>query len=85
VSWWVYIIEADDGSLYTGITTDIARRFHQHRVGRGARYFTGRTPVAVVYTEAQDDRGAASRREAAIKRLKRLEKRQLLQDFIHYR
>ncbi|MEM9301287.1 MAG: GIY-YIG nuclease family protein [Pseudomonadota bacterium] len=70
--WTVYIIEADDGSLYTGVTTDVERRFAEHRDGpRGARYFRGRRPRAVVYTESGHDRSSAARREAAIKRLGR--------------
>jgi len=80
MSWWVYIIEADDGSLYTGVTTDIARRFREHRSKvRGAKYFNGRRPLAVVYLEPQPDRGVAQRREAAIRKLKRADKLNLKQ------
>ena len=85
-SWWVYMIEASDGSLYTGITTDIARRFREHASGRaGARYFAGRKPVAVVFLEKQPGRGDALRREAAIKRLQRHEKLALRQSAIVYK
>ncbi|MFA5630578.1 MAG: GIY-YIG nuclease family protein [Porticoccaceae bacterium] len=81
MSWWVYMIEADDGSLYTGVTTDIARRFREHQgAGRGARYFKGRRPLAVVYLESQPDRSAAQRREAAIRKLKRSDKLNLKQN-----
>ncbi|WP_438952380.1 GIY-YIG nuclease family protein [Porticoccus sp.] len=74
--WVVYMIEASDGSLYTGITTNITRRFRAHLTGKsGARYFhRGRQPVRVVYTEKASDRSAASKREAAIKKLPRLQK-----------
>lgn len=83
MNWCVYIIESDDGSLYTGVTTDIARRFAEHRRrGRGARYFNGRRPVAVVFLERGHDRGSALRREAAIKRLSRPEKLALKQTLI---
>ncbi|WP_339641060.1 GIY-YIG nuclease family protein [uncultured Porticoccus sp.] len=80
--WIVYMIEASDGSLYTGITTDIARRFSAHQSGKsGARYFhRGRSPVRVVYTEGADDRSAASKREAAIKKLSRSQKLRLISD-----
>jgi len=77
--WTVYIIRCDDDSLYTGITTDPARRFQQHlqRVC-GARYFNGRRPVAIVYTEGGHNRSSASRREAQIKQLSRQEKLHLV-------
>lgn len=77
--WFLYIIEANDRSLYTGITTDVARRFKEHGAsGRGARYFNGRNPVAVVYTEECDDRAHASRREFEIKSMSAPQKRQLI-------
>ena len=83
MKWCVYMIECGDGSLYTGITTGIARRFREHREGRrGARYLRARVPVAVVYLERGHDRGSALRREAAIKRLDRSEKIHLKQSVI---
>lgn len=79
MGWTVYIIRCSDGSLYTGVTTDLERRFREHRVGpRGARYFSGRQPVEVVYREDGHDRSSACRREALIKRLSRGEKLELL-------
>ncbi|MAZ71173.1 MAG: endonuclease [Porticoccus sp.] len=80
--WIVYMIEASDGSLYTGITTDITRRFRAHLAGKGgARYFhRGRQPVRVVYMEGAGDRSAASKREAAIKKLPRSQKLRLVSD-----
>jgi len=69
------MIKASDGSLYTGITTDVQRRFEEHRSpDKGARYFRGRQPVEVVYTESHPDRSSALRRESAIKNLSRNEK-----------
>lgn len=77
--WYLYIIEADDGSLYTGITTDVRRRFDEHRISRrGARYFNGRKPLAVRYVEDFADRSSASRREYEIKSLSAQKKRQLI-------
>lgn len=74
-SWTVYIIRASDDSLYTGITTDLARRLQQHREGAGAKYFhAGRQPEQVVYQEEVQDRATASKREACIKKLSRAEK-----------
>lgn len=72
--WWVYIVEASDGSLYTGITTDMARRWREHGSGRGAKYFRGRSPRVLRYLELGHDRSSAGRREAAIKRLSRPQK-----------
>ncbi|BBL57848.1 GIY-YIG nuclease family protein [Methylomonas koyamae] len=77
--WSVYIIECCDGSLYTGITTDVERRFRQHRAGTGAKYFRAKQPVRIVYTETEHDRATASRREAEIKRMGRAEKLAILQ------
>lgn len=76
--WLVYIILCSDGSLYTGITTDLERRLTQHANGRGAKYFRGRAPGPVVYVERGHDRGSASRREAAIKRMTPAAKRRLI-------
>ena len=74
-NWYVYIIEASDSSLYTGITTDVERRFTEHcGQTRGAKYFRGRKPLKVVYSERHSDRSKASKREAEIKKLSRLEK-----------
>ncbi|WP_347329634.1 GIY-YIG nuclease family protein [Marinimicrobium locisalis] len=77
--WQVYIILGDDGRLYTGITTDIERRWREHTQGpKGARYFRGRRPERLCYLEAHPDRSSASRREYAIKQLNRREKEQLI-------
>ncbi len=78
MNWQVYIILCSDGSLYTGITTDVARRFAQHRAGTGARYFRGHSPLRLVYLEPGHDRRSASRREAQIKRLAPDAKRRLI-------
>lgn len=79
MEWTVYIIRCDDECLYTGITTDVERRFEEHARGsRGARFFNGRRPVEVVYRETGHDRSSASRREAAIKKLSRAQKVKLI-------
>ena len=72
MGWIVYIIRCDDDTLYTGITTDLERRFREHRDLRsGAKYFNGRKPLEVVFSENGHDRSSASQREAAIKKLSR--------------
>ena len=77
-NWSLYIIEASDHSYYTGITTDIERRFNQHLDGSGAKFFHGRSPLVVVYREEGHNRSSASRREAEIKKLSRSEKQRLI-------
>ncbi|HBD11859.1 MAG TPA: GIY-YIG nuclease family protein [Porticoccaceae bacterium] len=80
MAWSVYIILASDGSLYTGITTDICRRYRQHATGAGAKYFhRGRRPLRVLYRETGHTKSSASRREAAIKQLPRLQKWRLIE------
>ena len=79
-AWRVYMLRCADGSLYTGITTDVGRRVAEHNGegDLGARYTRSRRPVALVYVEAAASRAEAARREAAIKRLGRARKLALL-------
>lgn len=77
--WYIYILHCGDGTYYTGIAKDVARRLRQHRRGLGAKYTRGRTPLTLVYVEAAADRGAALNREYAIKRMSRSEKRSLIE------
>jgi putative endonuclease len=78
-TWSLYIIEASDASFYTGITTDVERRFEEHlNCQKGAKYFNGRTPVRIVYREDGYTRSSASRREMEIKKLSRREKQNLV-------
>ena len=78
MTYFVYVLECADGSLYTGITTDVVRRFAEHEKGIGSHYTRSRGARRVVYTEAQPSRGAALSREAAIKKLSRAQKLQLI-------
>ena len=78
MSWWVYLLECRDGTLYTGCTDNIPRRIARHNAGRGSKYTRGRGPVILRYQEEVPDRSAALRREAAIKRLNRVEKQALI-------
>jgi putative endonuclease len=73
-AWIVYILRCGDGSLYAGITNDLARRLAAHRAGTASRYTRTHLPVRLVYQEPAAGRPAALRREAAIKRLTRDEK-----------
>ena len=74
MKWLVYIILCSDDTLYTGITTDLQRRFDQHAAGQGAKYFRGRQPLQIVYQESGHTRSSASKRELEIKALSRPEK-----------
>lgn len=79
-SWYVYILECQNGRYYTGITNDLGKRFEKHRSGKGA-FFTKRNPVkAVIYTENCDRMGPALKREAQIKKLTRKEKETLVNE-----
>lgn len=70
--WFVYLLRCADGSFYTGITTDLARRVAEHNAGRaGAKYTRARRPVQLVWDEAAVDRAAASRREYQVRHLPR--------------
>jgi len=77
-NWFVYMIHCTDGSLYTGITTDVDRRYVEHELQKGAKYFRGRKPKQLVYQESVHDRSAASKREIQIKKLSRANKFQLI-------
>ena len=76
----VYILRCGDGSLYTGITTDLQRRVAVHNSGKGAKYTRSRLPVEPVYWETVPDKPAALRRERAIKALPRAEKLKLIEE-----
>jgi putative endonuclease len=75
--YWVYIIECDDGSLYTGITTDVERRFKEHASGTGGHYTRSKKARQMVYTEEHPNRSSASKREAEIKSWRREKKLEL--------
>jgi len=76
--WSVYILRCADGTLYTGITKDLARRTQQHNDGTAARYTRSRRPVKLVYQEPQGSQSLALKREAAIKKLTRRQKLALI-------
>ena len=79
-SWNVYVVRCSDGTLYTGITNDLERRISAHQNGTASKYTRARRPVELVFHEGSSGRGAASRREAEIKRLTRSQKLDLVRD-----
>ena len=74
----LYILRCKDGSLYTGITTDVEKRLEAHRSGKGAKYTRGRAPLELVYREECGDHSAALKRELEVKALPRKEKWMLI-------
>lgn len=76
---YVYILKCRDGSLYTGWTNDLERRLREHNAGKGAKYTKSRRPVVLVYFEEFVTKEEAMSREYAIKRLRRKEKRKLVE------
>jgi putative endonuclease len=79
--WSLYILECSDGSLYTGVTNDINRRFLAHQEGKASRYTRTRRPVALVYREECGSRSQALSRECAVKSLSRRQKDELIRAF----
>ena len=75
--WIVYMLRCSDGSLYTGITTNLKRRVDEHNSGEGAKYTRSRTPVSLVYVELGHDQSSALSREAEIKSLSKEKKESL--------
>lgn len=78
-SWKLYMLRCRDGSLYTGITTDVEKRLAAHNAGKGAKYTRGRGPLELVYREDCGDHSAALKRELEIKALTREEKMKLIE------
>ena len=76
-TWYLYILRCGDGTLYTGITTDVQRRLAAHRAGKGAKYTRGRTPLELVYQETCGTHSDALKRELTVKAMKRAEKETL--------
>lgn len=69
--YFVYLLECKDGTIYTGITTDIKRRFEEHKNGIGSRYTRSRKVKRILYTEKHKNRSSATKREIEIKKMSR--------------
>ena len=80
-NWYLYILRCGDGTLYTGITTDVEKRLETHRSGKGAKYTRGRYPLELVYREDCGSHSDALKREAAIKKLSREQKETLIREY----
>lgn len=78
--WYVYILECSDGTLYTGITTDLDKRLKTHNNGKGAKYTKARLPVVLKASFEAENRSSASKEEYRIKQLTRKEKIELINE-----
>lgn len=78
IMYYVYIVECQDKTLYTGITTDVKRRFREHSSGKGGAYTRSKKVRRVLYTEKHPDRSSALKREAQIKSWPRKKKLALI-------
>jgi len=78
---YVYMILCGDNTLYTGWTNNLAKRFKDHSLGKGAKYTRGRGPLSLVYYEEFDSKEEAMKREYEIKQLTKVQKEELVQDF----
>ena len=76
--YYVYVIRCADDTLYTGVTTDVARRFKEHQAGKGAKYTRGKKAGVIVHVERKRNRSTASKREAEIKGWRRAQKLELI-------
>ncbi|WP_454733844.1 MULTISPECIES: GIY-YIG nuclease family protein [Cupriavidus] len=75
--WFLYLLECEGNKIYTGITTDVERRFAQHQAGTGAKYTRSHKPIRVLGWKEFENRSEASKAEAAAKRLNSAQKRDL--------
>lgn len=84
-SWFIYLIKTAAGQLYTGISTDVERRFHEHQSGskKAAKFLRGKGPLCLVFFAEVENRATASRLEYRIKQLKAAQKEQLVAGDIH--
>lgn len=77
-SWYLYLIRSQDNRLYTGITTDVSRRFAEHQAGKGAKALRGRGTLLLVFSQLIGNRSQALRIEYQIKQLSKIQKERLV-------
>lgn len=78
-AWWVYIVRCNDGSLYTGISTDVAARVAKHNAGKGAAYTRSHRPVTIVWSKKMKSESAARKKEAVLKKMTKSKKEEFIQ------
>lgn len=77
-TWYLYMLRCGDGTLYTGITTDVEKRLEAHRSGKGAKYTRGRGPLMLVYRETCENHSHALKRELEVKAMTAAQKNKML-------
>lgn len=77
-NWYLYVLRCGDGTLYTGITTNIEKRLAAHRAGKGAKYTRGRAPLELIYRELCGAHSDALKKEYRFKQLPRAEKERII-------
>ncbi|MDQ6958810.1 MAG: GIY-YIG nuclease family protein [Mariprofundaceae bacterium] len=77
-TWFLYLIRCKDGALYTGITTDVDRRFAEHQSGKGAKYLRGKASLTLAFQQKIGSRSAALKAEASIKKLSKADKETII-------
>jgi len=80
-TWYLYILRCGDGTLYTGISTDVEKRLVAHRAGKGAKYTRGRAPLELVYQEICGSHSDALKREIAVKKMDRHQKETMIAQY----
>lgn len=82
--WYLYVVRCANGHLYTGVTTDVTRRFSEHQSGgiKSAKYLRGKGPLTLMYQELVGSHGDALRREIAVKKLSRAQKLALIESVL---
>jgi len=79
--WFLYVVQCNDESLYTGVTTNVSRRIHEHnKTSRGAKYTRSRRPVCLVYQENHGDRSLAQKAEHQFRKLTRIQKEKVIKE-----
>lgn len=79
--FYVYILKCGDGSFYCGYTNDVEKRLKKHKSGKGAKYTRSRLPLELVFTEKFDNKSDALKRECEIKKLSRIQKEKLVENY----
>jgi len=78
VEWFIYMIRCNSGHLYTGISTDVARRFAEHQRGKGAKYLRGKGPLELVYQKKIGTHSVALKTEAMVKKMPKIAKENMI-------
>ncbi len=78
MTWFVYILRVNGGSLYTGITNNLEKRLKAHSDGKGSKYVRAHLPFELVYVESVKNKSLALKREIQIKKLTKIQKEEII-------